>query len=66
MFFFKRDKTIVFTYKSTSYITIADYVDLHISKKSNESTTKETLKWVHITISSAKRNFVGTHKIKKK
>jgi hypothetical protein len=34
-----------------------------MTEKSNEQTTKETLKWVHI----AKRNFVGTyHKIKKK
>lgn len=48
-------------------MNIADYVELHISEKSDETTTKETLKWVHITISNAKRNFVGTyHKIKKK
>lgn len=61
------EHTIVFTDKSTSYVNIADYVELHISEKSNEQTTKETLKWVHITISNAKRNFVGTyHKIKKK
>lgn len=61
------EQTIVFTDKSTSYVNIADYVELHISEKSNENTTKETLKWVHITISNAKRNFVGTyHKIKKK
>jgi len=26
-------KTIVFTYKDTSYVSIADYVDLHISEK---------------------------------
>ena len=61
------DHTIVFTDKSTSYVNIADYVELHISEKSDEQTTKETLKWVHITISNAKRNFVETHhKIKKK
>jgi len=61
------EQTIVFTDKSTSYVNIADYVELHISEKSDENTTKETLKWVHITISNAKRNFVGTyHKIKKK
>ena len=61
------DHVIVFTDKSTSYIDIADYVDIHISEKSDEQTTKETLKWVHIAISNAKRNFVGTyHKIKKK
>jgi len=61
------ERTIVFTDKSTSYVNIADYVEIHISEKSNEQTTKETLKWVHIAISNAKRNFVGTyHKIKKK
>jgi len=61
------EQPIVFTDKSTSYVNIADYVELHISEKSDENTTKETLKWVHITISNAKRNFVGTyHKIKKK
>jgi len=53
------DHSIVFTDKSTSYVNIADYVDIHISEKSNEQTTKETLKWVHIAISNAKRNFVG-------
>ena len=63
----ENEKTIVFTDKSTSYVNIADYVELHISEKSDENTTKVTLKWVHITISNAKRNFVGTyHKIKKK
>jgi hypothetical protein len=63
----ENEKTIVFTDKSTSYVNIADYVELHISEKSSENTTKETLKWVPITISNAKRNFVGTyHKIKRK
>ena len=61
------DQTIVFTDKSTSYVNIADYVEIHMSEKSSEQTTKETLKWVHIAISNAKRNFVGTyHKIKAK
>jgi len=61
------EQTIVFTDKSTSYVNIADYVEIHITEKSNEQTTKETLKWVHIAISNAKRNFVGNyHKIKKK
>lgn len=60
-------ESIVFTDKSTSYVNIADYVDIHISEKSDERTTKETLKWVHIAISNAKRNFAGTyHKIKAK
>lgn len=61
------DKSVVFSDDSTSYVNIADYVEVHISEKSCEQTTKETLKWVHIAISNAKRNFVGTyHKIKAK
>ena len=61
------ESTIVFTDKSTSYVNIFDYVELHISEKSDEKTIKETLKWVHITVSNPKRNFVVTyHKIKKK
>ena len=61
------DKTIVFTDKSTSYVDIADYVELHITEKSSKDTTKETLKWVHIFISKAKRNLLGNyHKIKGK
>ena len=61
------EDTIVFTDKSTSYVDIADYVELHITEKSNGKTTKETLKWVHTAISNAKRNLAGTyHKIKKK
>lgn len=62
-----QEQTIVFTDQSTSYINIADFVEIHISEKSSETTTKETLKWVHIAISNAKCNFVGNyHKIKRK
>jgi len=58
---------IVFSDKSTSYVNIADFVDIHITEKSDKETTKETLKWVHIAISNAKRNFTGTYyKIKRK
>jgi len=61
------EQSIVFTDKSTSYIDIADYVELHITEKSDKQTTKETLKWVHIAISNAKRNLLGNyHKIKGK
>ena len=61
------EQSIVFTDKSTSCVNIADYVEIHMTKKSNEQTTKETLKWVHIAIRTAKRNFTGNyHKIKKK
>ena len=47
-------QSIIFTDKSTSYVDIADFIELHISGKSDKQTTKETLKWVHITISNAK------------
>jgi hypothetical protein len=61
------EKSIVFSDKSTSYVDIADYVELHITEKSGKETTEETLKWVHIAISNAKRNLLGNyHKIKGK
>lgn len=61
------EKSIVFTDDSTSYVDIAKYVELHISEKSSDELTKETLRWVHIAISNAKRNFLGNyHKIKGK
>ncbi len=61
------DKTIVFSDKSTSYVDIADYVEMHITEKSSKESTEETLKWVHIFISNAKRNLLGNyHKIKGK
>jgi transposase-like protein len=61
------ETSIVFTDRSTSYVDIADFVELHITEKSGKETTEETLKWVHIFISNAKRNFLGNyHKIKRK
>ena len=61
------NKSIVFTDKSASYVDIADFVELHIMEKSSKETTEETLKWVHIAISNAKRNLLGNyHKIKRK
>jgi len=39
-----QEQTIVFTDQSTSYVNIADYVEIHLSEKSSETTTKETLK----------------------
>ena len=61
------NQSIVFTDKSTSYVDISDFVELHITEKSDKETTNETLKWVHITISNAKRNLLGNyHKIKRK
>ena len=61
------EKCIVFSDKSTSYVDISDYVETHITEKSDKETTESTLKWVHIAISNAKRALLGTfHKIKGK
>ena len=62
-----KDKCIVFSDKSSSYVNIADYVETHITEKSDKHTTTTTLKWVHIAISNAKRTLLGVfHKIKGK
>lgn len=59
--------SIVFSDKSTSYVDISDFVEIHVTEKSDKITTKTTLKWVHIAISNAKRNLLGIyHKIKGK
>lgn len=61
------EQTIIFSDKSTSYVDIADHVEMHISEISTNKTTKTMLKWVHIAISNAKRTLLGTfHKIKGK
>ena len=69
------NESIVFSDKSSSYLDIADFLELDITEKSDKQTTKETLKWVHmvsersrtITIGNAKRNLLGNyHKIKRK
>lgn len=61
------EKSIVFTDKSTSYVDIADLIELHVTERSTKQSTKETLRWVHITIGNAKRNLLGNyHKIKGK
>ena len=61
------EKSIVFTDKSTSYVDIGKYVETHITEVSDKNTTKNTLQWVHIAISNAKRTLLGIfHKIKGK
>lgn len=45
---------------------ISDLVELHVTAKSDAETTKETLKWVNIAISNAKRTLLGNyHQIKR-
>ena len=59
--------TIVFSDRSTSYVDISEFVEVHITEKSDDNTTKTTLRWVHIAISNAKRTLLGIyHKIKGK
>lgn len=54
----------MFSDQSTSYVNIADYVEMHVTEKLSKESTVETLKWVHIFISNAKRNLLGNyHKI---
>jgi hypothetical protein len=61
------EKAIIFSDQSTSYADFANLVEMHITEKSSEQTTKTTLRWVHITISNAKRNLLGVyHMIKGK
>ena len=61
------EKSIVLSDKATTYIDIAKYIETHITEKSTKETTATTLKWVHIAIANAKRNFLGIyHKIKGK
>lgn len=58
------EQTIIFTDKSTSYVNISDYVQVHVSEKSDGKTTNSTLKWVHIAIANAKRTLLRVyHKI---
>jgi hypothetical protein len=52
---------------STSYVDIADYIELHFTEKSSKESTQETLNWVHIFISNANGNLLGNyHKVKEK
>lgn len=53
--------SIIITDKSTSYEDFQKMFDCHFSYKSDKQITKTTLKWVHITISNAKRNLLGIY-----
>jgi len=61
------ENAVVTTDKSTSYVNISNYVEVHVTEKSTKETTKNALKWAHVAISNAKRTFLGIyHKIKAK
>jgi len=53
--------SVVFTDEGKNYQDLSDLIDLHITEKSSKQTTKTTLKWAHIAISNAKRNFLGVY-----
>lgn len=56
--------SIVFSDMATSYNDIQNIVEEHIIEKSSKATTANTLKWVHIAISNAKRTLLGVyHKV---
>ncbi len=42
------NQSIIFTDKSTSYVAISQFVELHTTEKSDKETTKKTLKWARI------------------
>lgn len=60
------EEAIIFSDKSTSYLNMEDYVSIHMTEKSNQQTTKENLRWVHIAIGNAKKDLQKFHKIKRK
>lgn len=53
--------SVLITDKSTSYEDFSALFDCHISYKSTNELTKTSLRWVHITISNAKRNLLGVY-----
>lgn len=60
-----KKKSLIITDKSSSYGNIKRSFD-HSSKLSQEHTNNNSLKWVHIGISNAKRKLLGiNHRIKK-
>ncbi len=61
------EKSIIFSDKGKTYLDIADLVEAQIMYKSDIATTSKVLKWVHVTISNAKRTLLGVyHKVKGK
>ncbi len=53
------NQSIITTEKSTGYEDFSALFDIPVSFKSNKESTKTSLKWVHVTISNAKRNLLG-------
>ena len=59
------EKSIVFSNKSSSYVNISDFVEVHVCEIPSEETSVELLPWLHIAISHLKCTLLGIyHKIK--
>lgn len=58
---FVRDDAFIISDESTSYVGFSSVVEGHATHKSTKEVTKTNLKWVHIAISNAKRNLLGTY-----
>jgi len=54
-------ESLIITDKSASYEDFSRMFDTHISFKSDKISTKTSHKWVHVTISNAKRNLLGVY-----
>lgn len=56
--------SVIFSDMATNYKDIHKHVQEHLTEKSSKETTKKKLRWVHIAIANAKRNFSGVnHKV---
>ncbi|MFT4680515.1 MAG: hypothetical protein ACI9YU_000343, partial [Flavobacteriales bacterium] len=59
------EKTIVLSDKAKNYVNISEHVEGHVTVLSDKNSTNDTLRWVHIAISNAKRTLLGIyHQIK--
>lgn len=50
--------SVAFTDQGNNYQDLHKFVDMHITEKSSKNTTKTTLKWAHIAISTLKELFL--------
>ncbi|MFT4681988.1 MAG: hypothetical protein ACI9YU_001841 [Flavobacteriales bacterium] len=59
------EKTIVLSDKAKNYVNISEHVEGHVTVLSDKNFTNDTLRWVLIAISNAKRTLLGIyHQIK--
>jgi hypothetical protein len=54
-------KTMIFSDKAKNFVDIPEFVEGNMIEYSDKQTGKDTLKWVHLAISNAKRMFLGIY-----